>query len=587
MSSVQKDYLKLNPYLEITSGINAVLTFSEGVIKVVGSKGSGKTAVCHLLLDELKEEELEALLFSEAPESPKALEEYIQQKLALNRQADFLPALTGYILDKPSHLQKLVLIFDDSDAIDDETFQTIGQLSEIKSNVTLLVSIVLCGNENLSKKLNQADKQEIQEKLILSLQISPMTRAELEEFCSAYMAKVGLANHSLSNDDYGRIFEFSNGYPEKVPEIIYELLDQEATEKVSEEQKDNEKGLMSKLVELDDDPEPDLVGLSVEDREQVLMEFHDQVPWRWQSNGVAIAVVVLFMVVAYGWFVPPPQLANPQAIIFEQGELGNVVDATQAVPVQEEVEIVEEAVPGGILAPEVEVEIVQAVAIEQVSEEVIDEMLDEAIQEELIDAVDDEVAQVVEADVENEIVTEQEEDASIPVIVEELEQQIVSVSEPELIVEVNDPPVATTTVPSPLPSIPANTVSSGILDPALLEPQRFINNWVEAWENQDIDQYFQHYQERFESSYHNSKSMWRGDRQTKISRPNFIEIDVDGLELVNSGGAGLTVRFWLSYVSSYYKDRTLKEVLLTENGLGQLLIMQERNLEVEIIPYYP
>ena len=63
MSSSQKHYLKINPYLDIISGIAVVLSFSDGIIKIIGREGSGKSVLTQLLAAELMDEEQEVVIF--------------------------------------------------------------------------------------------------------------------------------------------------------------------------------------------------------------------------------------------------------------------------------------------------------------------------------------------------------------------------------------------------------------------------------------------------------------------------------------------------------------------------------------------
>jgi type II secretory pathway predicted ATPase ExeA len=69
MGTTQKHHLKINPYLDIISGITVVLSFSDGIIKIIGREGSGKSVLCQLLATELMEENQEVVIFSDIPHS--------------------------------------------------------------------------------------------------------------------------------------------------------------------------------------------------------------------------------------------------------------------------------------------------------------------------------------------------------------------------------------------------------------------------------------------------------------------------------------------------------------------------------------
>ena len=116
----------------------------------------------------------------------------------------------------------------------------------------------------------------------------------------------------------------------------------------------------------------------------------------------------------------------------------------------------------------------------------------------------------------------------------------------------------------------------------------FLNDWLGAWKNQDVERYFGHYHNEFRPVQFDSLGDWRADRIRKINNKRFIEIAFDDIEVLDENDGNTRVRFWLSYVSSFYLDRTLKEVVIASgNNAGGLGIIRERNIEVEIIPFYP
>ena len=307
MGARQKHYLKINPYLDIISGIAVVLSFSDGIIKIIGREGSGKSVLTQLLAAELLEEDQEVVIFSDIPHSEQELHDPISQQLhlKLDSNAGFYEALNRHIQERPFDQQKLILVFDDAEQIPDDCFAAIRHLFEQNYHDRPEVSMVFAGSELLDQKLNEPDNRAFNKNIVLNFEVRPMNRSELEAFCNAYLVEMGLQQkHRLSPEDLDDIFAETQGLPGKIPELIFAILDREEEKKKIIKEDPVEKTIISKLVVVDDDPEPELVGLSVEDREEVLTAFKDQVPWRWQSNGVGFAVVTLFLVVSYGYFVP-------------------------------------------------------------------------------------------------------------------------------------------------------------------------------------------------------------------------------------------------------------------------------------------
>jgi hypothetical protein len=114
----------------------------------------------------------------------------------------------------------------------------------------------------------------------------------------------------------------------------------------------------------------------------------------------------------------------------------------------------------------------------------------------------------------------------------------------------------------------------------------FINNWLTSWQNQDVNDYFNHYQDNFRAFNFLSTSAWEQDRITKISRPSYIELRMSDFEVLQETANDAVIQFSLEYGSAYYADRTLKEVLLTRDRNGNLKIANELNRQIETLPIY-
>jgi hypothetical protein len=114
----------------------------------------------------------------------------------------------------------------------------------------------------------------------------------------------------------------------------------------------------------------------------------------------------------------------------------------------------------------------------------------------------------------------------------------------------------------------------------------FVNDWLVAWQRQDINAYFNHYQENYRGFNFTTPQAWEQDRMLKISRPSYIELSMTDFEILRESSQEALVQFSLEYRSAYYADRTLKEVLLRRDQRGNFRIANELNRQVELLPIY-
>jgi hypothetical protein len=114
--------------------------------------------------------------------------------------------------------------------------------------------------------------------------------------------------------------------------------------------------------------------------------------------------------------------------------------------------------------------------------------------------------------------------------------------------------------------------------------QSFIDSWLNAWRQQDVAGYFSHYHPDYKPDSATSATAWRNDRSTKISRPQFIQLQLTALEIVEQSDAEFLVRLSLEYRSNFYSDHTTKLLRMQRLRDGTLQIIMEKNTLVETVP---
>jgi ketosteroid isomerase-like protein len=149
----------------------------------------------------------------------------------------------------------------------------------------------------------------------------------------------------------------------------------------------------------------------------------------------------------------------------------------------------------------------------------------------------------------------------------------------------------------PQAAAPAIATATPIGDPIVIQPDatvtpaasgrdnlnRFVTSWLNAWQHKDLAEYFEHYAPDFKNGPATTEA-WREDRTVKITRPAVIQLQLDNMELVKEGNGETVLKLTVTYHSSYYADRTQKELHLQLNQNGGLQIVEEKNLAVEALP---
>ena len=107
-----------------------------------------------------------------------------------------------------------------------------------------------------------------------------------------------------------------------------------------------------------------------------------------------------------------------------------------------------------------------------------------------------------------------------------------------------------------------------------------VDEWLQAWQSQNLEAYFALYHSRFEPRYQDSVAQWRRNRQRVIGNAAWIELELTDYQVVEADAESTEVQFWLGYQSGSYQDRTLKKLVLAREN-NRWRIIEEVNLEVQ------
>ena len=206
-------YLRLSPYREVLQGVIISLQINEGIIKITGKSGAGKTALCSQLFQELQSTGQPSVFFLKPPSSAVALQNAILDNLRLDPTGNFTRTLTAYLLARSDAQKPLVLIFDDAQQLDPQTFSAIRMLCNIQDQSRALVRVVLCGNEELDEKLAGPALRAVTQFLNQSFTLPYLTREQMHDFCQAYWLQNDQDMKPLSARNIERLFDETKGHP--------------------------------------------------------------------------------------------------------------------------------------------------------------------------------------------------------------------------------------------------------------------------------------------------------------------------------------------------------------------------------------
>jgi len=176
------------------------ITHDEGIVKVSGEVGSGKTMLCRVLMERLPEQVQTILLSNPAltrDEIIYAIAEELDVRPPGERMSLLLLKLQERLINLYGENQRVVLLIDEAHAMPQETLEQIRLLSNLESSRSKLLQIVLFGQPELDEHLNLPHMRQLKERITHSFRLEPMLRSDIEAYLDFRMRAAGYRGPSV------------------------------------------------------------------------------------------------------------------------------------------------------------------------------------------------------------------------------------------------------------------------------------------------------------------------------------------------------------------------------------------------------
>jgi MSHA biogenesis protein MshM len=180
------------------------ITQGEGIVKVTGEVGSGKTMLCSMLQSRLPEQVVTVYLAN-----PSVSPEEILHAIAFEMQLDIAPdatrlvvmhAIQDYLLKRHAEGKRVVLFVEESQGMPIATLEEIRLLSNLETKSDKLLQIVLFGQPELDDNLRENQIRQLKERITHSFRLEPLTAQETREYLMFRLRTAGYRGPDLFTD---------------------------------------------------------------------------------------------------------------------------------------------------------------------------------------------------------------------------------------------------------------------------------------------------------------------------------------------------------------------------------------------------
>jgi len=178
------------------------ITHDEGIVKVSGEVGSGKTMLCRVLMERLPAT-VETIYLANPSLSRDeilfAIGDELKLQLEKGQTTRIHRALQEHLIRLFGEGRRVVVLIDEAHAMPDETLEEIRLLSNLESNRHKLLQIVLFGQPELEEQLDTAGMRQLRERITQSFHLEPLLRSDIENYIDFRMRAAGYRGPKVFN----------------------------------------------------------------------------------------------------------------------------------------------------------------------------------------------------------------------------------------------------------------------------------------------------------------------------------------------------------------------------------------------------
>jgi len=176
------------------------ITHDEGIVKVSGEVGSGKTMLCRMLLEKLPKHVETVYLAAPSlsrEEILHAIADELKIELPVMRAHQMMRALQERLLEIYASGRLVVVMIDEAHAMPAETLEEIRLLSNLETNRHKLLHIVLFGQPELDERLSEKGLRQLKDRITHNFALEPLRHDDIGNYLMFRLRAAGYRGPDL------------------------------------------------------------------------------------------------------------------------------------------------------------------------------------------------------------------------------------------------------------------------------------------------------------------------------------------------------------------------------------------------------
>ncbi|MFH2133783.1 MAG: AAA family ATPase [Pseudomonadota bacterium] len=296
---------------EILDALVYAITDGEGIIKISGEVGSGKTMLCRMLLDKLPTN-IKAIYLANPSMSRDELLYAIADRLQLDLEGKrvnvILQTLQNHLEAMYERGERVVVLVDEAHAMPLETLEELRLLYNLQVGKHKLLQIVLFGQPELDEKLAQTNMRQLKDRIVHHFTILPLSPKIVHSYLMFRMRAAGYKGPDIfSANAEKQIGKASQGLMRRVNILA-------------------DKSLLAAFVENTHQIEERHVQAALRDSEMTPMR-----NWSGRRYVAVLGGLILFAAIlaGAGWFFNQERMPEPQKLQHQTESKPDIATASE------------------------------------------------------------------------------------------------------------------------------------------------------------------------------------------------------------------------------------------------------------------
>ncbi|MCK9604376.1 MAG: AAA family ATPase [Candidatus Omnitrophica bacterium] len=194
------------------------VTQRKGIIVITGEIGTGKTTLCRFFLNQLEKNVKTALILNPYLPEIQLLEAIVSDfgvVLKDKSRLSLISEFNKFLLSESECGNNVTLIIDEAQNLKTHQLEQVRLLSNLETQKNKLLQIILVGQPELNRKLDQYDLRQLQQRITVRYHMTPLDQDEVIRYIEH---RLNIASGSIERIDFSdealkMIYDFSGGVP--------------------------------------------------------------------------------------------------------------------------------------------------------------------------------------------------------------------------------------------------------------------------------------------------------------------------------------------------------------------------------------